>query len=92
MPLDAADLAAFVDPDLPSYAQAVFDGRLIDGSLRVATDVDFGQIVRDAYVFRARSIDVDGLRTRDRLRIAGIDYRVTAVRHRDGLAFVDIAP
>ena len=49
---DAADLAAFVDPSMPGYVQALIDGQPVGGLFRSNYAESFGMVGGHQPVFR----------------------------------------
>jgi hypothetical protein len=80
MPFDAADLAAFLDPDMPGYALATVGGAPVGGLFRSPYAESFGLVGTGSPAFRALSSDLAAVAPGDSIDIRDTAYRVAAVR------------
>jgi len=80
MPFDAADLAAFVDPDMPGYALATIGGQPVPGLFGNGYSEAFGQMAGSQPRFRAPAGDLAGVVAGSAATILGKVYAVVEVQ------------
>lgn len=77
--LDADDIAAFNDPDMPGYALALIGAAPVHGRFRAAYAEAFGIVGGTSPSFSAASADLESVNEGDTITIGGTSYTVSGI-------------